>query len=464
MQFIHYKKYSFFFLLFTLSVLRGQDGTAKINLDRDEKHLFNFYAKDNGLWAFTSINTAFAQRPLGKVYKFSSDLSKQEWVIEMPRVKNQPIYDKRHPDYIYFQSSLETVVGRGQMKTQFYQIDKKGKVRMYEFEREKDKETDDHLFQFTSMNHFCEIWTKKKSANELILILHDNETFTKSKTVIQMPPPNKKKYYKRWFFAGAKDSLVALIRHDVDSVEINEVALINMKSGTVVKHFFYKPTLKDPNASLVMNLVSLCKNQANDNAYGLEDMYHDRRMNGALTLSENGDKFYYFAETVAQKTKKTPHRVGVIWEELDLDGHQKKQIEYEFSRKEMEDYIFDAINATRIFLTETDSEQISVELTFYEMKKSTRFSFLCAKDGTHLGKCLKTNYSQARFMQSSVNKVKSVEDLYPCFLKNPERINEYIAKKALDGGYNVLSDNDHHILSISVPEQQVIGFIYFHNK
>jgi DTW domain-containing protein YfiP len=64
------------------------------------------------------------------------------------------------------------------------------------------------------MNHFCELWTKKKSDNELVLILHDNETFTKSKTIISIPDVNSKADYSQWYYAGSNDNIVALTRHE----------------------------------------------------------------------------------------------------------------------------------------------------------------------------------------------------------------------------------------------------------
>jgi hypothetical protein len=463
MQFTHYKKYFLFFFLFTLSILRGQDGTAKISLDRDEKFIFNFYAKDNGFWAFTTANTGFAKRPLAKVYKFSPDLSQKEWQIEMPKVEPKPIYDKKNPDYIYFQSTSETVVGRGTMSKLFLQLDKKGMLKTYEFQKEKDKEADDEIVQFTSMNHFCEIWTKKKSKTELVLILHDNETFTKSKKIIQLPTDTKKKKYTEWYFTDVKDSLVALMRYEnnyLDNVVV-DLILINIKEGTIVKHFSYHPTFKNSLVNIAMSTLSLYKNQATQSAsiYNLTS----NMMVGAIMFSEYGNQFYYYALTTVSKSKKTASSVGHVWAQLDSNGRQVKQVEYEFTRKDVIKYI-ENHSSVVLSMKETDAQQMHLEYKVNQQMNATRFGFLYDKEGTALDECMKSNYIQARFLQKVESKVKSIEDLYPCFIKNPERVNEYIVKKGLDGGYSVASDNDHHVLSISVPEQQVVGFIYFHNK
>ena len=103
------------------------------------------------------------------------------------------IYDEKHPDYIYFRSIASTTWGEYPIR--FYQINKTGQLRTYEAQKEKDEDVKKDIIAFTSMNHFCELWTKKKSDNELVLILRDNETFTKSKKIISIPNVNPKGDY-----------------------------------------------------------------------------------------------------------------------------------------------------------------------------------------------------------------------------------------------------------------------------
>ena len=45
------------FILFSFNILRGQDGTANINLDRDESIKNGFYSKKNGLWLISETKS-----------------------------------------------------------------------------------------------------------------------------------------------------------------------------------------------------------------------------------------------------------------------------------------------------------------------------------------------------------------------------------------------------------------------
>jgi hypothetical protein len=116
-----------------VSILRGQDGKTTIELGSGEVYQYSFYAKNNGLWAVT--HHKYHQKT--QIYKYSPNLSKQEWTLKIGALEPKAIYDEKQPDYIYFRSIATTFWGEYPLR--FYQINKTGQLKTYETKKKKMK-------------------------------------------------------------------------------------------------------------------------------------------------------------------------------------------------------------------------------------------------------------------------------------------------------------------------------------
>jgi hypothetical protein len=452
MQFSHYKIATLFLTLFSLTILRGQDGKASIELDRDEQLQYTYYAKNSGLWVFTNTNIISAQAPPCKVYKFSPDLSKQEWTADMKGISSKAIYDEKSPDFVYFRAGdLPTNQLFNTTKLRFFQLNKLGKIRTYEIQKEKEEDADYDISAFTSMGNFCDIWTKKKAANDLILVLHDNETFKRTVKTIKIPSSSDKMKYGIWRYAGASDNMLALTRHESDKNERIQVILIDMKLGKVTNEFTYKPSF-NPSSTKVGSCYFDRDGEKASDIYQKEASAASST--GDIKLSKTGKYFYHYGLINYDKPMK--NQLNFVWAELDLDGKQLQQEELTYNSKELTV----ATAAGILRLDETSDNKFEMHLLTGGGMTTLRVALLLSSDGKIRDRCIKDSQIKVS-MRGAKSSVNSIDDLYPCFIKNPDRISEYIIKKKFDGGYGVISDENHHVVTINLPKDRVIGLIYF---
>jgi hypothetical protein len=453
MQFSHHKITLLFLTLFSFTILKGQDGKASIELDRDEQLQYSFYVKNSGLWVFTNTNVISAQAPPCKVYKFSPDLSKEEWTANFANgIINKAIYDEQNPDYIYFRSGdVPSNVLFSNAKTRFFQLNKLGKIKTYEIQKEKDEEADVDIAAFTSMGHFCDIWTKKKSPNDLILVLHDNETLKRTKKTIKMPSSSEKIKYYGWRYSGVSDNLLALTRHELDKKERIQVILIDLKLGKVTNDFTYKPSFNPSSTTVGGCYFSKDKEKASD-IYTKEAIASSST--GDIMLSKDGKYFYHYGLINYDKPMK--NQLNFVWAQFDLDGKRLQQEELTYNNKDLTS----ATAAGVLRLEETADDMFEMHLVTGGGMTTFRVALLFNSEGKIRDRCIKDSQIKVS-MRGAKSSVNSVEDLYPCFIKNPDRISEYIVKKKFDGGYGVVSDENHHVVTINLPKDRVIGLIYF---
>jgi hypothetical protein len=136
-------------LLFSVTMLRGQDGTANINLAKDESLNDGIFSKKNGLWIMTETKGLMLNGNR-KLMKFSPDLKKTEWTLDLKGIDDRAIYDPQNPDYIYFRGWISPAL-TGSGKKQITQVSPSGKVTFYPYVAE-DNSDNYRIASFCRMN------------------------------------------------------------------------------------------------------------------------------------------------------------------------------------------------------------------------------------------------------------------------------------------------------------------------
>lgn len=437
----------------------AQDGKALIDLGRDEKLQYSFYNKNHGLWVLVQGGAFVGQVPNCKVYKYSPDLSKKEWAVDMKGVEPKALFDAKHPNYIYFRSAATPARQLIPQKIRFYQLDPTGNVRICEVQKEKEATADRNTAIFTSMNHFCELWTKKKSDySEFVLVMRHNETLQKTVKTIKMPGIERGKFYSLWFFSSVRDSLLTFVSYETMKSDVttkSRVVVVNMATCEVIKDFYHTPTLETGGGEWSITYRDHETPQSisyEDNNYykGLAS-YFSSRVN--VQLAKDGKSFHHYGVVF----KKKPNKYYFVWTTLDFDGQQTLQSEFpmELTEEQKTRTFFN------FFLEETDEQQIKLELLLPSEKQSDMITVLFDKDGKQLQDCKKSNFQQYRFMQNSKTVVKSPSDIYTCFIKHGKRVTDYIVEKNFKASYGMVSDNGHHILLVSMTKDPALGLVYF---
>jgi hypothetical protein len=356
-------------------------------------------------------------------------------------------------------------------------------LKTYETKKEKDEDVKRDIIAFTSMNHFCELWTKKKSDNELVLILRDNETFTKSKKIISIPDVNPKADYSYWFYAGSNDNIVALTRHETIKKEtIIHVVRIDMKSGSVVNHFSYKPTFTDPSIKVLDNITQ--RNGTNAVLFNTFPVVCGHSKDGPVTcssvenvfdtygdirLSEDGKRFYYYG--IINSDKRATNSMQFVWAKLDLEGTKLLQKEFIITDKDLEltDRALKGIRllaesvVSRFSLEERDN-QIKLSVKLNKKDDITNISLAFDTDGKEVGKWVKENPMRSllgMLGDGGITITKDAPENLMYDFPEADRIKEYLKTKKTKAFYSILSDKDQHVLTVHTPKEDAIGFVYF---
>lgn len=462
------------FILFSFNILRGQDGTANINLDRDESIKNGFYSKKNGLWLISETKSMMLNGNR-KLMKYSPDLKKTEWSIDLKGIYDWAIYDVENPDYLYFRAWVSPAV-LGNPKQQLTQVTPTGKVSFHEYIAE---ETSNNMLilSFCSMNQYCEVW-KKKDANELLIAKWDNQTFKLSKSMVRLPTIEKDLKLDDWVFNGISDSLLLLSRHNHKTKQQQEIQayLINIKNGSL-KSFYFKPTfklMKEIAMSYYEHDVFAGVKIGLDNNKTQASRFQESDYFGNLRLARDGKSIYYycFANFSGKNysiAANEPKIEGIQVSKLDLNGKTIWQQETKFTEEEIGNLKkFKANPNGTLMFKEFDDKTIGMDYHFLEtavpgVAKSATIGIQYNDEGKKISFCTKDFKTTGGVLKDAKTKVNSIEELYPCFITNTARMTKYVEQKKFNAKYTVFTDNGSHILTILPNDERVVGLIYFKN-
>ncbi len=472
-------------LLLVLNVAKAQDGKISIELDRDEEIAGGLLVKNKGFWLLTNTSSmSQGMITTNRLTKFNADLSKQEYVVDdLKNLDYSPMYDPKYPDYLY----LRHIPLKGGIafngKAKYYQINKEGKLRTYEEEKERDKEVDECTGVFTSMGFFGEIWTKKKSDNDLVLVLHDHETFKKTKKIINFSERKDKKKFRNWLYAGSSDNFLVLTRHEknVKSYLI-QTLVIDMKLGKIINNFDFEPKFKSEKYVIPATIGNSDKKGLV--YYGNENFIHNGNVNtredfrenghGAINISKDGKFLYYYTLIADEKVEKNDALAqlsfhgtakGFALIKMGLDGKEIYSQETPFKYKELGADLKNGLKGLTFY--EQNNGEIRLEMFVESSSGLTKRNFqrysmmFDNTTGKQVNHCLKGVKTKMRVAQKAKTSVESVEDLIPCNIKNEEKITKYIATKQIEGLYNVYEDGESQVLGIFVRKEQTLGLMYF---
>jgi hypothetical protein len=435
-----------FCALLTHFKLFAQDGKAQIKLAGNQSLQFSFYDKNHGLWAVIRETAIF--QGIGesaKVYKYTPDLSKKEWEVNLKSVSSI-LFDAKFPKYAYFNAAEGLL---GQQSSRFYQLDQSGKMRTLELETEKTAGKKLHLF--VSMNHFCELWTKKKSDSELLLIMHHNETLQKSIKTIQVPKVESKEDYSKWIVLQVRDSLLVLVSHQPP---IRKLLVLHMGTGAIISSF--DNTRKFEAGSEFQ--------QVEYSIYPQEvwrNITHPFNTQATLihpVMSKNGKYFHDCGIGIKKNNKKR----YFVWTTLDSEGQQINQSEHGF---ELPKSATEMVYHTLTF-EETNDEMVKMEvvLIYYTDRKTfltTRMNVLFDKDGKVVKDCQKSSTHTRTITGKPRMAVNSLSDNLACFIKSSKRISDYITQEKWDLYFRMDSYDGHHILWDPKVKDNVLEIVYF---
>ena len=469
------------FTLLNLGVLRGQDATANIDLDRDETLETGVFSNKTGVLLGTTkkVDERFKKQSM-KLYKYSPDL-KLQWTLPVKDVLSGMVYDAKNPDYVYLMpySSGGYSVFTSSAKKEIYQVSPDGKLRTHPIT--KDDVMDEPVVSFCSANQYCEVWTKKKTEDELILIKLDNQSFKQSKSKVRLPKSNKDEKYGDWFFAGVSDSLVALLRHPKKEAEKIQVILVNSFNGEIVENFVYVPSIK--NIKGIINCENSRYTEGVNRPFNKETDFNYNNggkrdlpsAHGDIRLAPDGKSFYHFAlVSFSGKTFKLAgiYADGYILSKLTLDGIEEWRREEKFDNEEMINNLKRASSYNNVSISLEDlkdNQSVSFEI-FHLIGYSTsteraRIGVKYDYTGKILDGCYKGyKLKSAGFMQNLKSVANTVDDIYPPFMRNTAPVTKYIEQKQIKKArYTIFTDNGSHVLTISPTDERVIGLMYFKN-
>ncbi len=459
--------------------VKAQTAKASLDLNRDEKMDMGFYSKDNGFWLITSTNS-IAISPLFScnLYKYSPKLDKQEWKTEMKNVDSGPIFDKKNPNYIYFQKNGYSSLFLS-APHKVHQIDNKGKLRIVEIENDKDKNRDIglRLATFTTMNSLCALYIHKKEQKGFFIAQYDNETLKLTVKAIELPANTGKQEFSEWSYGGVSENTVLLYQHDLDKEyrDFVNVILIDITKGVVSSKFTYQPISKNKPMNIIPSYDYITNAYRRlfppkDRAYDpvLENMIDTGY--GRLRISEDGTKIFHYA--LLSKSKLTSKRLmselenfgtpsGFVLAQLDLKGKLISQTETLFKDpKDVSDMSAHGVK-TLIFNEQYDG-QLCLELYIVALGKIARYSKQFDETGKEATDCTKKNKIKiAYFAGQPKTSAATIDELFPCFMENEDKVRKYIETKKFDGNYSVYPDEGSVILSVEIPKERALGLMLF---
>ena len=459
------------FIILNAFTLRGQDGTAKVELDRDENLAVHLFTNESGLWLATKRKTAVLNGDR-KLTKYTPDLKKVEFTVDLKGIDDDVIYDPNNLNYVYFRSFTVSSL-MGSAKKQYTQVSAVGKVKTYEYP--KDETLDDEMLYFCRQNQLFELWTKKKADNELVIVRYDNQTLKRSKSTVRLPTVDKSaKLMKQWLFSGVTDSLLLITKHSDKKNEDQDfyAVLININTGSIVKNFWYRPVFKKmervaPSYMSFGSAGMMVLYTIDNNFFNREDNRDRPQDYGSLKLSKDGKSILHYAfGAFGSKTygfSNVPKIGGIQAARLDLDGKVIWQQETKLTENELGDIPkFVTIPDGRLGLQEFDDQSIGLTYTTASRGRNpTTIGIHYGSDGKRLDFCTKSSKLKGGILKAGKNVVKTIEDLYPCFSTNMARVTKYIGDSKFDAQYTILANKDAHLLVVYPNDEHVAGLVYF---
>jgi hypothetical protein len=153
-----------------------------------------------------------------------------------------------------------------------------------------------------------------------------------------------------------------------------------------------------------------------------------------------------------------------VWTTLDLDGQQLNQSEYPIVPTENQKTSV----PFNLILEETDDKAIKIQLVLKRnlnnnsaIKYTDRITVLFNKDGKQINDCQKSSSQHFRALRSTKTILSSPVEAFTCFIKHGKRITDYITAQKWEASYDMISDNEHHILFASMANRKVLELTYF---
>jgi|GEM_PF-1474832 len=467
-------------LLLSCFITNAQTGKANIDLNRDEALSDVIYSKQNGLWVFTKIvhNKLYTITTETKITKFSPDLSKMEWEnpVEESKYGFEVLSEYKNPSYLYlFPNEIPNKGFVWEMITEttlrrVLILDPNGKIK--EFKTTKDELKDEYVATFCGNDHLYEVWTKKKSDNnDLIIIGYDNKTFRKTRKTITITKEDEKIKHSNWLFGGIKDSVITFVRHEKKEKKNIEVILANINTGKIISQFTHEPVFTNPKTKVIENQPS----RYNTCAMGPQVLYDRNKAYGNnyftdfigdIKLSDDGNSFYYYANTNNSGKSNYLGKAaeGFVLEKLSLDGKLLSQVETPITDEDILKKLRNAdIYDGSLTLTEYKDKTLSLTISAANtgVNNYLYFGFQFDANGKIVDECSKGFKVKGGILKKGKAVVNSVEDLYPCFAKNTDVVTKYITEKKFDAKYSLITDDGANILTIAPVDSKQLGIIYF---
>jgi hypothetical protein len=163
------------------------------------------------------------------------------------------------------------------------------------------------------------------------------------------------------------------------------------------------------------------------------------------------------------------HLEGFQIAKMDLTGKVTWQQETKFTEEELGSLSkFKAYPDGNLTFYEFDDK--SIEFDFYYLETAmpgvanyAAVGLQYSADGKRMAFCKKDLKTKGGILKDAKTSVNSVEELYPCFITNADRMTKYVQQKKFNAKYTVFTDNGAHILTVLPKDERIMGLIFFKN-
>jgi hypothetical protein len=310
----------------------------------------------------------------------------------------------------------------------------------------------------------------------LFLVKYDNQTFKQTKFNIPIPPVDKSVKLTGFGFNGLSDSLIVLTRRNTksDNEDERHVYVINTIKGSL-KTFTYKPTFKTVKGmggvsyryGAVPGTLKFVSGRPTVPAEGPSEY-------GNFRLSKDGKSIYHFCfANFSGKSYRLGgggyHLEGFQIAKMDLTGKVLWQQETKFTEAELGNLTkFKAHPDGNLTFYEFDDKSIGFDFYYLEtaapgVANHSAIGLQYSADGKRMAFCQKDLKTKGGILKDANTTVKSVEELFPCFITNADRMTKYVQQQKLNAKYSVFTDNGTHILTVLSKDERSMGLVFFKN-
>jgi hypothetical protein len=163
------------------------------------------------------------------------------------------------------------------------------------------------------------------------------------------------------------------------------------------------------------------------------------------------------------------HLEGFQIAKMDLTGKVTWQQETKFTEEELGSLSkFKAYPDGNLTFYEFDDKSIAFDFYYLETAipgkaKSAAIGIQYSAEGKRMAFCSKKLTTKGGMLKDAQTSVNSVEELYPCFITNTDRMTKYVNQKKFNAKYTVFTDNGAHILTVLPKDERIMGLIFFKN-